>query len=280
MLSHGNAFAKDDDIVAKIGDKNLTVGQFNKFISYLDPERQQILESNPELKSTLLTQVVQSMILSDLAKKNGFDKKPEIQHQLEFFSDSFLATEYLKREVVQKVSVPENDAKQYYDSHQEEFKTPEMVRARHILIRFAPGSSDDDKKKALEKAESILKRLQAGEEFEKLAEELSEDPGSKSKGGDLGFFPKGRMVKPFEDAAFVLKPGELSSIVETQFGYHIIKGEDRKDPSIETFESVKEKILQKLTQEKMREKVTEFLDKSLKEAGAEMHPELLTGQQK
>jgi peptidyl-prolyl cis-trans isomerase C len=280
MLIQGNAFAKDTDIVAKIGKKTITVTEFNKLIGYFDAERQKMIESKPELKANILTQLVQSMVLSDLAKKKGFDKRPEIKNQLEFFSNSFLATEYLKKEVAQKITISESEIKQYYDSHQEEFKTPEMVKAKHILIRVTPESSQEDKKKAMEKAADILKRIKDGEEFEKLANEFSEDPGSKSKGGDIGFFPKGRMVKPFEDAAFALKPGELSSVVETQFGYHIIRVDDHKETSIETFESVKENINQKLTQEKMREKVTEFLDKMMKEAGAEMHPELLTGEKK
>ena len=81
MLIHGNAFAKDDDIVAKIGNKKITVSEFNKLIGYLDPERQKMIESNPELKATLLTQLVQSMVISDLAKKKGFDKRPEINQQ-------------------------------------------------------------------------------------------------------------------------------------------------------------------------------------------------------
>lgn len=280
MLIQGNAFAKDDDIVAKIGNKKITVKEFNELIGYLDAERQKMIETNPELKATLLTQLVQSLVISDLAKKKSFDKRPDIKHQLEFFSDSFLATEYLKKEVAQKITIPETDLKQYYDSHQDEFKMPEMVKARHILIRVAPQSSQEDKNKAMEKAEDILKRIKGGEEFEKLANELSEDPGSKSKGGDLGFFPKGRMVKPFEDAAFALKPGDISSVIETQFGYHLIRVDEHKEPSIETFETAKEKINQKLSQEKIREKVIEFLDKAMKEAGAEMHPELFTGEKK
>jgi peptidyl-prolyl cis-trans isomerase C len=280
MLIHGNAFAKDDDIVAKIGNKKITVSEFNKLIGYLDPERQQMIESNPELKATLLTQLVQSMVISDLAKKKGFDKKPEIVQQIKFFSDSFLSTEYLKKEVVQKISIPESELKQYYDSHQEEFKTPEMVRARHILVRVAQGASEEDKKKALEKAKDIVKKIQGGEEFEKLAVEFSDDQGTKSKGGDLGFFPRGRMVKTFEDAVFALKPGEVSDPIETQFGYHIIKVEEQKEPSTEPFETAKGKINEKLLQEQIRTKVTEFIDKSLKNSGAEIHPEVLTGKQK
>lgn len=275
-----NAFAKDDGVVAKIGNKKITVNEFNKLVSSFDAERQKMLENNPQLKETVLTQLVQSIVLSDLAKKKGFDKRPEIKQQLEFFSDSFIATEYLKKEVAQKVVINPDEIKKYYDSHQEEFKTPEMVKARHILIRVAPGSSEEDKKKAGEKVEDLLKRVKGGEEFDKLAGEFSEDPGTKAKGGDLGLFPRGRMVKAFEDAAFALKPGELSGIVETQFGYHLIKVEERKEPSIEPFEKAKEQISQKFAQEQVRTKVAEFIDKSMKDAGAEIYLELLTKEKK
>ena len=129
----------------------------------------------------------------------------------------------------------------------------------------------------MEQANDILKKIKAGEEFEKLQIELSDDPGSKSKGGDLGFFPRGRMLKQFEDAAFSLKPGETSGIVETQFGYHIIKLEEKKDASTEPYDAVKDKISQKLIQERVKTTVTEFLDKVMKDAKVEMHPEVLGG---
>ena len=168
--------------------------------------------------------------------------------------------------------------KSYYDSHQEEFKTPEMVRARHILIRVSPSSTDQEKKKAREKAEEILAKIKKGEDFEKLATQFSEDPGSKQRGGDLGFFPRGRMVKSFEDAAFSLKPGEVSGIVETQFGFHIIKLEEKKEAGVEPFETAREKIRQKLLQEKMKTEVAEFINESMKAANAQIYPEVLSGE--
>ena len=280
-LFYGNAFAQNDEIAATIGDKKITVSDFNTIIGYLDSDKQKVLEKNPQLKESFLRQIVQSMVISDLAKEKGFDKKPEVKKQLELFTENFLANEFLKREVAQKVTVSEEDMKSYYEGHKDEFKTPEMVKARHILIRVAPAASEEDKKKAKEKAEDILKKIKdGGEDFSKLASDLSDDPGSKSKGGDLGFFPKGRMVKPFEDAAFSLKPGEISGIVETQFGFHIIKVEERKDASVEPLEKVKERINQKLLQERVKTKIAEFIDNAMKDAKAEIHPEVFTGEKK
>ncbi len=108
-----------------------------------------------------------------------------------------------------------------------------------------------------------------------FASEISEDPGSKTKGGDLGFFPKGRMVKPFEDAAFALKPGQMSDIVETPFGFHIIKVVDKKEAAIEPYDAVKEKVKDKVVAEMRKTKVEEVLEKAMKDAKVEFKPEAL-----
>ena len=280
VFIHGNVSAKDDDVVAKIGDRKITLSEFNKILGYLDSEKQKLVEKNQQFKENLLQQYIQGIVISNLAKKEGFDKNPELKEQLEVIKDNYIAIEYLKKEVTNKVEVSEEDIKAYYESHKDEFKMPEMVRSRHILIKTDPSASDNDNKKAREKAEEILKKIKAGEDFAKLASDVSDDTGSKTKGGDLGFFPKGIMVKSFEDAAFSLKPGEVSGIVETQFGYHIIKVEEKKDPGTEPFDTTKEKIKQKLLPEPTKIKVKEFIEKAMKDANIEVHTEVLMGVKK
>ena len=276
LLINSSVYAQDNEIVAKIGNKKITVADIERLISYFDTERQKVLEKNPQLKQSLLQQIVHSIVISDLAKKSGFDQKPEIREQMDFFLNGFISNEYLKREIVDKISVPEFEIKSYYESHQDEFKTPEMVKARHILIKV--GSISGTEKEALKaKAENILQKIKDGEDFSKLASEFSDDQATKVKGGDLGFFVRGRMVKSFEDVAFSLKNGEVSGIVETQYGYHIIKVDERKDPSIEPFDTAKEKINQKLIQNLTRSKISEFIEKSMKDAQVEMYPEKLLG---
>jgi peptidyl-prolyl cis-trans isomerase C len=277
MFIQANVFAQDNAVVAKIGERRITLSDFKRVTDYFDAERQKMLETNPQLKETVLRQFIQSMVISDLAKQKGFDRVPEIKEQLQFFSDNFLANEYLKREIAQKITVPDDELKSYYDSHKDEFKTQDMVKARHILVRVDNSASDDEKKKAKEKTELYLKKIKDGEDFAKLASDFSDDPGSKAKGGDLGFFPRGRMVKPFDDAAFSLKPGETSGIVETQFGFHIIKVEDRKDSSVESFDVVKERLKQKLSQDRTRKELTDFIDKAMKDSKTEIYPDVLTG---
>ncbi|MCA9774373.1 MAG: SurA N-terminal domain-containing protein, partial [Myxococcales bacterium] len=118
----------------------------------------------------------------------------------------------------------EDEVKARYEQDIAKYRNEEQVRARHILIKI----SDGDEAKARTLAESIVKRLRAGESFEKLAEKYSEDPGSKTRGGDLGFFPRGRMVPAFEEAAFALKVGEISEPIKSDFGFHVIRVEERK----------------------------------------------------
>jgi peptidyl-prolyl cis-trans isomerase C len=275
----GIAFA-EDAVLATFGDTKITVSDLNKIIGYFDKDKQKLIEQNPQVKENLVRQLVQSILISDMAKKAEYEKKADIKERLTFFTDSFLANEYLKREVVNNITISDDDIKSYYDSHKEELRTPEMVRARHILVMVEANAPEEEKQKAKEKAEDIMKKVRSGEDFEKLASELSDDTLTKQKGGDLGFFTRGRMLKPFEDAAFALKPGEVSEIVETPFGYHIIKVDEKKDASVENYDAVKDTIEQRLLQERTISEISKFTDKVLKDAGVEFHLESLAESKK
>lgn len=267
-------FAADDTVLAKVGDLKITVSDFNRFIGYYDAERQKALVENPAYRVTILQRIVQGIVIEKIAKEKGFDQRPDIREQVTSLARDFVATEYVKKEVIEKIVVKEEDAQLYYKTHQEEFKAPETVRARHILIRLAKPADEQDKKDARTKAGEILKRIKAGEDFATLASKVSEDPGSKNKGGDLGFFPKGRMMPEFEKIAFSLKPGEVSDImVETPFGFHIIKVEERKEAGLETYETAKAKAKGKVFDELRKAKVQEFVEKAMKDAGAEVNLE-------
>jgi peptidyl-prolyl cis-trans isomerase C len=162
-----------------------------------------------------------------------------------------------------KINVTDEDANNYYTENRKEFETPEQVSASHILIQ--PDTSDPNtdpnqaKAKARAKAEDLLRQIKEGADFAELAKAHSNCP-SASKGGDLGFFSRGQMLAPFENAAFALKPGQISDIVETKYGYHIIKVTDHKDASITPLEQVKEKIKYNLTQEKQAEFAQAYVD--------------------
>ncbi|MGE5573302.1 MAG: peptidyl-prolyl cis-trans isomerase [Bacteroidota bacterium] len=138
------------------------------------------------------------------------------------------------------VTINEDEVKKYYDEHKDEFKEPEQVKARHILVK-------DEKT-----AKDIEKQLAAGADFAELAKAKSEDPGSKDKGGDLGYFGRGAMDPAFEKAAFSLKIGETSAPVKSSFGYHIIRVEDKKPERIPPLEEVRSDVEKRIKREKAK----------------------------
>jgi peptidyl-prolyl cis-trans isomerase D len=140
-----------------------------------------------------------------------------------------------------QVTLEEDDLKAYYEDNIDMFTQQKQVKASHILFKTAPEATGEEVKKIEEKATSVLERAKKGEDFAALATEFSED-SSKSKGGDLGYFTEGKMVKEFEDAAFKLEPGQISELVKTNYGFHIIKVEDKKERSVKTYDEVKGQI--------------------------------------
>jgi peptidyl-prolyl cis-trans isomerase C len=167
-----------------------------------------------------------------------------------------------------QVKTPEitNDqAKAFYESNIKEFEQPETVKASHILFMVDPDAPADVVKQKEEAAAKAAERAAAGEDFTKLAKELSEEPGASESGGDLGFFPKDRMVPEFAEAAFAQKVGDISKPVKTQFGWHVIKVTDKKAAGTVPFDQVKEQVVSYLKSNNQREAVQAVLNK-LKES--------------
>ena len=162
--------------------------------------------------------------------------------------------QFIDEKFVQKVTVSNKETRVYYDANPNSFKRPEQVRARHILIKVDSKADESQKAAARKKLENIQQKAGNGEDFAALAKEFSEGP-SGSKGGDLGYFRRGQMVKPFEEAAFSLNPDEMSDIVETSFGYHLIKLVDKKPESTIAYEDIRNKLQEHLKQNKVREQV-------------------------
>ena len=190
---------------------------------------------------------LQKMGISEAELKSQIKEGMAIQQ----FVDDYL---------VQKVKVSEAEVKDFYENNPDMFKQPKQIKASHILIKFDIQADKSTKDQANKKIKKIQKKLEAGEDFTSLAKEFSEGP-SNIKGGDIGYFNRGQMVKPFEDAAFKLKPGEVSDIVETRFGYHLIKVVDKKSESVVNYENVKDKIVQYLKQAKKREVIKVDVEK-------------------
>ncbi|MCP5291714.1 MAG: SurA N-terminal domain-containing protein [Burkholderiales bacterium] len=172
------------------------------------------------------------------------------EHQSEFFLPERVRVAYLVlslKSLAENEPVSDEAVQTYYDEHQIEFGQPEERRASHILIAAAATAEEGEKQLAREKAENILEQvLQDPERFAELAEEYSDDPGSSSRGGDLGFFGRGVMVKAFEDEIFQMQPDEIRGLVETDFGFHIIQLTEVKEAKTADLADVKEQIEEKL----------------------------------
>lgn len=151
------------------------------------------------------------------------------------------------------VNIAPEEIKAFYDKNPDQFKQPELVRASHILIRCTPDASDEVKNAKRSQIEAARSLVKAGEKFADVAKKVSEDPGSAASGGDLGFFARGRMVPEFDAAAFSLKTNEISGVITTQYGYHVLVVTDRKPARTIPFDEVKENLGQFLKQQKGNE---------------------------
>ncbi|MBI9083159.1 MAG: peptidylprolyl isomerase [Desulfobacterales bacterium] len=158
------------------------------------------------------------------------------------------------------IAVTDTESREFYTAHPEYFKRPERVKASHILIKQEAGADEAQKAEARKKIEAVQKRLAKGEDFETLAREVSEGP-SAPQGGVLGFFGRGQMVKPFEDAAFALAPGKVSDIVPTRFGLHLIKVMEKAPEETVAYEEAKDQIVLNLTNEKRQKAMEDYLEK-------------------
>lgn len=163
---------------------------------------------------------------------------------------------YVETQIEPKVAVTDQEVADFYKGNPDRFTIKEpLVRASHILIRAAADAKPEEKEAARKKADELRKRALAGEGFEQLAKQNSEDPSAAAGGGDLGFFSRGQMVQPFSDAAFALKPGDVSETVETQYGYHVIKVTGHKEPGLQPLEEVKSQLSEQLKERAVGEAV-------------------------
>jgi len=162
--------------------------------------------------------------------------------------------------IASQVAVKPEDVQTFYTQNPKEFQESEKVHASHILITAPKDADAATKAQARAKAEAILKDAKAGKDFATLAKQNSQDPGSAANGGDLGFFQQGQMVGPFNDAAFSLKPGAISNVVETDFGYHIIKVIEKQPARTVPLDEVKPKIEQFLGSRNREQQTTAFVN--------------------
>jgi peptidyl-prolyl cis-trans isomerase C len=190
--------------------------------------------------------------------------------------ESELAQRLIDTTVRPGLQVTDDEDQAFYTSNPQNFQAPEQVRARHVLVKVGQEAGEQEREQARARADDVRQRAVAGEDFAGLARELSEGP-SADQGGDLGFFSEGQMVQPFSDAAFALQPGEISEVVETRFGFHVIKVEERRAAGVRPLDEVREPLRNALLERKVEAGVAELVE-SLR-AKAEIVPSQPAGVQ-
>ncbi|MHC1697889.1 MAG: peptidylprolyl isomerase [Geobacteraceae bacterium] len=290
------------NVVAKVNGIPITREELDRATKFMLAQSQNKNELTAEQKKNADTAVLEQLISAELLYQAGkkltiadIDSRVATQMKLgkgrfpstaaydkalkdsgltekeleEFARKEIYINNLIEQEIAAKITISDADAKKFYDENTDKFKQAESVQASHILIGVDPKLSAEEKGKAKEKAEGLLKRAKAGEDFAALAKDNSTCP-SAPQGGNLGYFGKGQMVPEFEKAAFSLKPGEISNLVETKFGYHIIKVTDKKAAGTVSFDEAKKEIANYLKIQKIQQNISAHVEKLRKEAKIEI----------
>jgi peptidyl-prolyl cis-trans isomerase D len=224
-----------------------------------------VIRLNDQQRVVNVSTISFQSFMSQAKVQNAELKKYYQQNQNEFQVQEQAKVEYAKfsaDDLLPKVEVSKEDVRKYYEDHQNDFGTPEERRAEHILISVNATAPQAEQDASKAKAEQLLQQArQNPAKFAELASKNSQDPGSAAKGGDLGFFGRGMMVKPFDDAVFALKVGEISGLVKSVFGYHIIRLVAIKPSRILPLDEAREGILNKLRQQKAADMFAELAEK-------------------
>ena len=281
-------------VLARVNGEDVTKADFDRLITNMEASARQPVpaERRDEIFRKALDQLVTYKLLLQATRARKIDvtdeevessikqMRSQLPNEQEFkkaLAARGMTLERLKADTRLDISInkmmeaeaatqpapADAQVRDFYDKNPDKFKQDEACRASHILFKVEEGADAATKKKLKDQAESVLKQARAGADFAQLAKKYSAD-GSAQEGGDLNFFTRGQMVPAFDQAAFALKPGEISDIVTTQFGYHIIKVTERRPASTVPFEQVSARIKEYLTEQQKQQKVDTFIE-SLKQ---------------
>jgi peptidyl-prolyl cis-trans isomerase C len=290
------------DPVAKIGKTTISRAELDRALSVLTAQNRLPASETPEGRKQAESAALDQLIFAELIYQEGLKTPPADLDKLidakmtqnkgrfgspadfeaalknagvtekdlsEITRKDIVISNFIEKTIAPTIKVSDDDVKNFYTENKDQLKEEPQVKASHILIGVDSTASAEVKQKAKEKAEALLKEIKGGKDFAEAAKANSTCP-SKEQGGDLGYFGKGQMVPPFEQAAFALKVGEISNVVETQFGYHIIKLTDKKDGEAPKLEEIKEKIATYIKGQKTQKAVFDLVTKLRKEATVEV----------
>ncbi len=246
------------DVLVTVNGKNITKQDAEAFVNATAPNAH--FEKLSKAQQQMIKErLIEKTLFTELAKQEGIDKKPEFKRNMEKIKEELLVNMWMKEQMDNAV-VSDSEAKEFYNKNKQKFMQKASAHARHILVK-----TEEEAKKIIDALKG-LKGEALKQKFIELAKSKSTGP-SGPKGGDLGTFTKGQMVPEFSKAVWALKPGEITTApVKTQFGYHVIYLEDKKEAQPTPYEKVKEKIIASLKQKQFASKITEVAKELRKKA--------------
>lgn len=284
-------------VAALVNGESISIGQVDRVVAQWRKAGQAPVDLTlpiTQLRKSALDQLVDRLLLYQEAQNKGFEADSAlVEMQIQQFTAQFPTEQaqanalrpmglnvdglreiyaqdlsiqnFIQQTVMPTVEVGDEDCQQYFQQNQQQFQMPERVRASHILFKVDETAAPEDEAEARAKAAQVLERARRGEDFAKLAEEFSEGP-SAPRGGDLGYFQRGQMVPPFDAAVFSLDIGEISDIVRTSYGFHIIKLVDRQEPRVVSYDEAAPRIKSVLQQQGLNDRLQALVQELRRDA--------------
>lgn len=263
LVGVSQPFAQGENVLAKIGNQTVTETDL-KGIANAVPEKFRHLYTTPEGRKKTLEYVVNIYVLAGEAERQGLDKKPEVANLLQFTRRDLLARLYLDQMTKDLPAPTDAEAKDNYEKNKSQYSTPESVHLHHILVASEKEAKD------------VLDRLKKGEKFSDVASQVSICP-SKIKGGNLEWLPKGSLVPEIEEVAFSMKEGQVTGPVKSKFGYHVLLLEEKRGPQENSFDQVKEYIMEQLRFQKQQEQYEKLADSLKRQMNVQVNENAISG---
>lgn len=234
-----SALAQDDPVVARVNGVEIRQSDLAAVEEELGSN---LPATTPEARRDyVISLIADTLLVAQAAEKRGLGETPSFKRRLAFARSRLLSESLLDEQA--KAAVTDEALRKVYGEASKQMAEEKEVRARHILFRVEDPKDEKASTEAEAKLKAVIERLKKGEDFAKLAGELTEDPSGKANGGDLGYFTKDQMVPEFSEVAFKLQPGQISDPVKTAFGWHVLKVEDQRNRAAPEFDQVKEQIV-------------------------------------
>jgi len=246
-----------DTVLASFNGQIITLGEFNQLWEEVPEEYKLQLD-----KSMILDQMISEKLLIQEAEKIGLEEDNDVLEQIKKMTEQILVQVLIEREILDKIKVNDEEILEYYEQNKDSFTEKEQVHLYNILLETE------------EEAQDILEQLMAGVDFSEIAKERSTGP-SAAQGGDLGYLSKGTIIPEIEEVVFALELEELSEVIKTDFGFHILKITEKKPETVKTLEEVKEDIIQILLPDKQKEAFENLLEELKSKSEIEINEEAL-----